>query len=263
MCFVAYYSLEVYMREIALASRVENKRIIEHLFLQVQSKLDFCKTITTSYIDKNFAYLLLAVDEQFVDAVEKILREIIIEYIESEYKVNYLRIKIKNKFSNTLAFNAYVKVLALFDKITDEHALDSIILFNQTFFIDSFLEFRLNPLKKHWDNLATLSSDNLAMFNSGTFMDVIRFLINTMDCSVYKVKVVCNGENYSIYNMKSRNDKIKKIAECSNAMELVTNVLNACPNQIDIYVNENKDEAISFLSNIFTNRLKIHSKTGV
>ncbi len=248
------------MREYALATRVENKNIIEYLYLQVQSKLDFCKTITTSYVDKNFYYLLLAVDEKYVEPVEKILREIIIEYIESVYKVHYLTKKIKNKFSNSLAFNAYIKVLALFDKVTDESALENIILFNQTFFLDSFLEFRINPLKRHWDNLAVLSSDNLAMFNSGTFVDVIRFLLNTMDCVAYKVKVVCNVGNYSIYTMKNRNDKIKKIAECSDAMELITSVLNSCPNHIDIYVENNKDEAVNFLSNIFTNRLKIHLK---
>lgn len=262
MHFTAYDRIEVYMREIALATRVENKSIIEYLFIQVQSKLDFCKTITTSYMDKNFAYLLLAVDEKFVEPCEKILREIIIDYIESVYKVGYLTKKIKNKLNNSLAFNAYIKVLALFDKVTDENALDNIIFFNQTFFFDSFLEFRLSPLKRHWDNLANLSSDNISMFNSGTFVDVIRFLINTMDSMVYKVKVVCNGENYSIYNMKNRNDKIKKIADCNNAMELVTNVLNACPNYIDIYIGDNNDEAISFLSNIFTNRLKIHMKNG-
>lgn len=261
MRFTAYDRIEVYMREIALASRVENKDIIEYLFVQVQSKLDFCKTIATSYIDKNFAYLLLAVEVEFVEPCEKILREIIIEYIESVYKVEYLTKKIKNKLSNTMAFNAYIKVLALFDKVTDQNALESIILFNQTFFIDSFLEFRLAPLKKHWDNLATLSSDNIAMFNSGTFVDVIRFLLNTMESVVYKVKVVCDGENYSIYNMKNRNDKVKKIADCKDAMELVINVLNACPTYVDVYVGNRSDEAVSFLSNIFTNRLKIHSKT--
>lgn len=251
------------MREIALASRVENKSIIEHLFVQIQTKLDFCKTIITSYVDKNFAYLLLAVDTQFVEPTEKILREIIIDYIESVYKVAYLKKKIKNKLSNSMAFNAYIKVLALFDKVTDEKAIENIILFNQTFFVDSFLEFRLNPLKKHWDNLANLSSDNIAMFNSGTFIDVIRFLINTMDCSVYKVKIVCNNQGYSIYNMKSRNDKVKKIAECNDSMELIINVLNSCPTYIDIYVGDNNDEAISFLSNIFTNRLRIHAKNSV
>jgi len=251
------------MREIALAARVENKHIIEYLFVQAQAKLDFCKIIITSYVDKNFSYLLIAVEQKFVEPCEKILREIIIDYIESVYKVEYLTKKIKNKFSNSMAFKAYVKVLALFDKITDETALDNIILFNQTFFVDSFLEFRLNPLKRHWDNLATLSSDNLAMFNSGTFIDLIRFLINTMDSIVYKVKVVCNNQGYSIYNMKNRNDKIIKIAECSDSTELVTNVLNSCPTYVDIYIEDKGDEAISFLSNIFTNRLKIHSKTAI
>ncbi len=249
------------MREIALAAKVENKGIIEFLNLEIHNKIDFCKIIVTNYSDNNFCYLLFACEEGYIEPCEAILRDIIIDYIESEYKINYLKNKIKNPLCNTLAFNAYIKVLSLFDKSTDESALNKIILFNQTFFIDSFLEFRLSPLKHHWDNLAELSSDNITLFNSGTFLDVIRFLINTMDSLVYKVKVVCKGDNFSVYNMKNKNARIKKIAECNNSLDLITNVLNSCPSYIDIYLSDNKDcEAVSFLSNVFSNRLKIIMK---
>lgn len=257
----AYYTIEVNMREIALAAKARNKEIIDFLHANIQAKIDFCKTIITRYNDNNFNYLLFACEDKYIEPCEIILREVIIDYIESVYKLNYLKQKIKNPLSNSLAFNAYIKVLALFDKSTDESALSKILLFNQTFFVDSFLEFRLNPLKRHWNNLAELSSDNLMMFNSGTFIDIIRFLINTMDNLVYKVKVICDGERFSIYNMKSKNEKIKKIAECKNSMELITNVLNSCPSYIDVYINGNNNyEAVSFLSNVFTNRLKIFMK---
>ena len=57
------------------------------------------------------------------------------------------------------------------------------------------------------------------------------------------------------------NDKVKKIAECHNSQELISNVLNACPNYIDVYFKSNcNSEAVSFLSNVFANRLKIFSK---
>ena len=249
------------MREIALAARVENKEIIDYLQMNIKNRLDVCKTIITNYCDNNFCYLLFACDEEFVKICEEIIREIIIDYIETIYKVNFIKKRIKNPMSDTLAFNAYVKVLSIFDKSTDTNALKDIILFNQTFFIDSFLEFRLNPLKSHWENLAHLSSDNITLFNSGTFVDIIRFLINTMDNDTYKVKVVCDDEIYKVYNIKSKNDRVRKIAECNNALELITNVLNSCPNYVDVYLTtNNNNEAVSFLSNVFTNRLKIYSK---
>ena len=249
------------MREIALASQVENKEIVEFLHSNIQSKIDFCKTIVTNYSDNNFSYILFACEDSYFNACESVLKDIIIDYIESVYKINYLKKKISNPINNSLAFNAYIKVLSLFDKSTDESAIKKIILFNQTFFIDSFLEFRLTPLKKHWDNLAELSADNLTLFNSGTFLDIIRFLINTMDNQVYKVKVICNGEKFSVYDMKNKNANIKKIAECFNSLDLITSVLNSCPNYIDVYLNTNENvEAVSFLSNIFTNRLKIFNK---
>ena len=250
------------MREIALATGLKNKDIIEFLHANIKPKLDFCKTIITNYCDNNFCYLLFACDDAFICPCEEIIREIIIDYIETVYKVNFLKEKIKNPLNETLAFNAYIKVLAVFDRGTDENALKDIIMFNQTFFIDSFLEFRLAPLKAHWLNLANLSSDNITLFNSGTFVDIIRFLINTMENDVYKVKVVCeDAENYKVYNIKSKNDRVKKIAECHNALELISNVLNSCPNYIDVYLtSQAENEAVSFLSNVFANRLKIYSK---
>ena len=258
----AYDRIEVFMREIALAVRVENKNIIDFLQTNLKNRMDFCKTIITNYCDNNFCYLLFACDEEFLRLGEDVIRDIIIDYIESVYKVNFMRKIIKNPMRDTLAFNAYVKVLAIFDRTTDENALKNIIMFNQTFFVDSFIEFRIAPLKSHWRNLAVLSSDNIMLFRSGTFVDIIRFLINTMDNDVYKVKVVCDNENYKIYNMKNKNDKVIKIAECDNELELVTNVLNCCPNYIDVYLTTNtNNEAVSFLSNVFTNRLKIYSKS--
>ena len=259
--FYAYDKLEVYMREIALATRVKNKEIIEYLHANLTAKIDFCKNIITTYADNNFVYLLIAFDESKLEVCEAIIRETIVDYIESQYKINYLKEKIKNPLSDSLTFNAYIKVLALFDKETDETALNKILFFNDTFFVDSFLEFRLLPLKQHWDNLATLSSDNITLFNSSTFLDVIKFLINTMDNLVYKIKVVVSGEDYSIYNMKNKNARVKKICVCHNSLDLITNVLNSCPSYIDVYLNQNSDsEAVSFLSNIFCNRLKIYMK---
>ena len=250
------------MREVALAARTKNREILSFLHINIQPKLNFCKNIITNYSDNNFAYLLFAFDEKFSFEVEKIIRESIIEYIESCYKIEYLKQKIKNPVADNLTFETYIKVLSVFDKSTDKNAMEKIIFFNQTFFIDSFLEFRLLPLKKHWDNLAELSSDNLISFSNETFVDVIRFLINTMDSNVYKVKIICDNGSFKIYNMVNKNAEVKKIAECKDELELVSNILNSCPNYIDIYLNaQNRNQAVDFLSNIFTNRLKIYVKS--
>ena len=249
------------MREIALAVGVQNKNIIDFLHSQIKSKFDFCKTIISTYCDKNFCYLLFACDEATSNTCEKILREAIIEYIENIYKIAFLKERVKMPIKDSLAFNAYIKVLSVFDKSVDLGALESIILFNDTFFVDSFLEFRLSPLKAHWKNLANLSCDNISLFNSSTFIDIIKYLINSMDNEVYKVKIVCDDNGiYKLYNIKNKNDRVKKIADCSDSVDMISNVLNYCPCYIDIYLSTNKEnEAVSFLSNVFANRLKIYS----
>lgn len=259
--FSAYISYEVFMKEVALACRVKNNKILKFLQTELKNQLDFCNIITTNYADNNFSYLLFAFDESLSQTIEKVIRNSIIEYVESIYKIAYLKKKIKNPINDNLIFNAYIKVLSIFDKSTDISTLEKIILFNQTFFIDSFLEFRLVPLKKHWDNLAELSSENLTIFTTSTLLDVIKFLLTTIDRESYKVKIVVKDDIFSIYNMQNKNSKIIKIAECDNGQDLISNIFNNCPTYIDVYVNStHENDAVSFLSNVFSNRLKIYSK---
>ena len=52
----------------------------------------------THNIDNNFCYLLFACDEDFVKIGEEIIRELIIDYIESVYKVNFIKEIIKNPY---------------------------------------------------------------------------------------------------------------------------------------------------------------------
>ena len=114
------------MREVALASRVENKGIIDFLYMNIKNRIDFCKTIITNYCDNNFCYLLFACEDEFVNVCEEIMRDVVIDYIEGVYKVNFLKKTIKNPLRDTLAFNAYIKVLSIFDKTTDANALNAI-----------------------------------------------------------------------------------------------------------------------------------------
>ena len=251
------------MREIALATGVKNKDIIEFIETNIRSKIDFCKTIITNYTDNNFRYLLFACDQQYIEPCESILREIIVDYIESVYKMGYLKSKIKNPMTDSLTFNAYIKVLSVFDRATDESALKKILSFNQTLFIDSFLEFRLSPLRLHWDSLVNISCDNMSLFSSGTFVDVIKFLLNTMDAGCYKLKVVCTNDIFNVYHIAKKNDGIKKVATCDNASDLISKVLNECPIYVDVYMSGDSDnEAVRFLSNVFANRMKIFTKNS-
>lgn len=257
--FSAYYTLEVNMREIALATQLSNKEILQGIGANIRAKIDFCKTIITNYCDKDFCYLLFACDEEFSSICETIVKEEIIEYIIGVFKVDYLTRRMKNHITDKLIFNTYIKVLSLFDKATDVSVLDKIINFNNTFYIDSFLSFRLMPLKNHWDNLIKLSVDNISIGNTATFLDVIRFLINTMEDTTYKIKVICNGNNYCLYNVTKANEKIRKLAECDNALDLISNLLNNSPSFIDVYLRGGEQsEIVTFLSDIFTSKVKIY-----
>lgn len=247
------------MYEVALASRRANVDKLNYVYDILTKYLSDDNIVITRYSDNNFSYVLLAGDTKHKDKYESIIKQTVISYIINVYKYEYLRESIPCTPSAGLSYEAYIKVLSLFDKSTDEKILNKIIILNQTFFIDSFIEFRMEPLLVHWKELCDLAKDNTTFFlESDTFLDIIRFLVNSMEINCKKIKIMCNDNIYSLYSTQEVGDEVKKVCDSYGKMDLISQVLTLSPMSIDVYISgDRKDEAVGFLSDVYTDRLKI------
>lgn len=248
------------MYELSLACRRANQHSIEYIYDILNKYITQSNNVVlTRHNDNVFCYILFACDEKKKEEFEPIIKQAIISYIINIYKCDFLKKNIKINLTDDFSYDAYIKVLSLFDKSTDENILGKLIMLNQSFFIDSFTEFRMSPLTAHWDELCDLAKDNSMFFlSSSTFIEIIRFLVNSMDTTCKKIKILCSNGTYSIYDVVEQSDEVKKVGDSFCKLDLISQVLTISPMNIDVYVNHDyNDEALGFLSDIYTNRLKI------
>lgn len=249
------------MYELSLACRRANQSSIQYIY-DILNKYITQNTnvIITRHDDNVFCYILFACNEKKKDEYDAIIKQAIISYIINVYKCDYLKKNIKISLTDDFSYDAYIKVLSLFDKSTDENILDKLIVLNQSLFIDSFIEFRMTPLIAHWNELCDLAKDNSMFFlSSSSFIEIIRFLVNSMDTTCKKIKILCKDGVYSIYSVIEQSDEVKKVGDSFCKLDLISQVLTISPMNIDVYVNNDyNDEALGFLSDVYTSRLKIY-----
>lgn len=245
------------MWEIMLACKNHNKRIINYVFKMMKNYVQDKSCVLNTYEENDNCFILFACAIGKKDYYKEMIKLCITDYIINVYKYEYLIKNITNFLNDEVAFKSFIKLLSLYDKQTDEFALKKSIILTKCFYIDSFINFRLKPLIKRWEELCVLAKENFSVFFSNeSFIEIMRFLVATMEENCEKIKILINNGKYSIYNTNNMSECGQKIEEATTPFALISAVLRICPKNIDVFLTK-EDSAISFLKSVYNNRLNI------
>ena len=245
------------MWEVMLICDIENKRIINYIYKMMKNYLQDKSCVLSTNEENNKCYVVFACANGKKDYYKEMIKLCIVDYIINVYKYEYLIKHIKNFLSDEVEFKSFIKLLSLYDKQTDEIALRRSINITKCFYIDSYINFRMMPLIKHWEEICSLATDNFDFFvSSESFLEIMRFLVATMEENCQKIKILSKNGKYVIYNTNEMSDA-EKIDECSTPFSLISAVLKIGPKKIDVYASDLNDDAIKFLQNVYIERLSI------
>lgn len=249
------------MWEFALIASINNKRIINYIYKMMKSYVQDKSCVLTTDENERESLILFACAKGKKDYYQEMIKLCVIDYIINVYKYEYLIKNINNFLPDEITFKSFIKVLSLYDKQTDESILKKSININNVFYIDSFLQFRLAPLIERWTELCEIARENCEFFlTSDSFMDIMRFLVATMEENCEKIKICVKKDGYTLYNTNNDNNA-EKIEDCNTPFSLISSVLKICPKFIDVYFNDNfDDQGIVFLKNVFDDRLTFRSE---
>lgn len=247
------------MWEVMLVCNTDNKRIIQYVYKLMRKYVQDKSCILTLNEDRKTISILFACAKGKKEYYKEMIKVCIIDYIINVYKYEYLIKNIHNFLEDEMTFKSFIKLLSLYDKQTDEIALKKSLNIERVFYIDSFINFRLSPLIHHWKELCMLARDNFDYFiSSEGFVEIMRFLVATMEENCDKIKIMQNNGKYSLYNVNKINEIAEKIEECSTPFSLISAVLKVCPRTIDVYAtNPDEDRAILFLQNVYEDRVTV------
>ena len=173
-------------------------------------------------------------DQNLERRVVSVLVTQLAKIIISDAKCHYIKSNMRLIIPDELNRHAFIHALCSFDKETDFLIAKSLIVLTPHFALDSFYDFRIQPLKKRWQEVCHLANDNQAyLICPRTFCELLRFLISNIDpkCDEFHV----------------RNDGSTDVA-------IVTKLIDLAPRKIIVHKDCNAH---------LTNRLKTLFGAGV
>lgn len=242
------------MWEFSLACSNKNKDIIDYINHCFCADLPDC--MLTSFADKHFTYLLFASDDSIKQLCKTKIKKCINTYIIDVYKYNYF-IKRILKGNNSLLNQAYVKALTLYDVDTDMALLNASFDVEKQFFIDSFMQFKLNDLSRMWQELCDLITSNINYLNHDMMLDVMRGFIDTFDTSFVTLKIIMDSDTFELYKIDNNKAPIK-LKDKAQAIDIVNYTLLSNPKHIEIYGNTSENfSMISLLKSLYEDKVEV------
>lgn len=143
------------MIEICLASKIGKKEILHYIHDSIEDTM--LASISVFHIDEQFVYLLIAVDSEKSVQLIKHIKKCIALYITDEYKYDYIFARLCNITHSHKLNEDYVRVLSMFDSDVESDLIVSLLPRGERIFVDSFIDFRLQPLHQRWDEICDIA----------------------------------------------------------------------------------------------------------
>lgn len=236
----------------------------EHFKNNIKQKIKKHNGVVTSIEDEVCVKVLIAIPiiERF--KIHNYLREKIAEIILLNYKKEYILSKLNFNPSKEIDMQIFLKALTVFDSDTDKEIIMERLKFDNSLYIDSFINFKLSFLKRKWDELISLANDNaLYLINKESFLELIKFLISNLEYRYCTVNVFSKKDCYLLYDQfgNSIEDFLIEKSILYDNNTLLTSLVALNPERIVFHCKENINEhLVKDLYDLFSNRIQITKK---
>lgn len=210
-------------------------------------------------IDKRVK-LALAVSKDKKDLAISLIFDAVSEAIIRDYKEEYLLKNLKINLPNKITLSAFVKALTMFDKINDKEIIKKKLVLTDELHLDSFYNFRLWELEKRWQEIAQLVTENSGyLLASGSFMELMRFLIMTNDAEFGELHVYYDNEHIIAKNKEGREVfNIKYVKEDVNSkINVISEIISLSPQKIILHNDMFDNELYEYIENLFDGKVSV------
>lgn len=190
---------------------------------------------------KVFEYIkrLLAETIIFIYKEKLLLNNINLNYLSEEYKT------------------AFIKSLIYFDYEEDMFEIINQLDFDTGINLDSFYNFRLKKVKQKWLQLVSICQNNNVFLESETFLELLKFLIESMIPKHKYIDVFYNGIGFEIVD---ENNNIISFNNTGNPeANLISGLISLAPKTINLHcagmLSDNTFKIIYYIFNKKVNLL--------
>lgn len=218
--------------------------------------------IVTIFKTNNFFKILIAVYDYYKKEIIKTIKTKIAENILLYYKKDYIISRLNFNKNSNIKMQVFLKALVCFDsEIDKEIILNRLENINKNIVVESFINFKVNFLKRKWNELIDLANDNAIYLTSeDTFNELIKFLISNLENRIGAVNIFNKNNCYFLCDV---NGSVIDDFLCENSgryddEKLLTNLIALNPEKIIIHEkNLVEDKLLNNLYEYFSSRIEI------
>lgn len=246
------------MWEFTLIYNKEKAFYLDFIFSRLEHQVKFVNGII---IKQNFggrARVSLAVPKKQKDYFVLLLLELVSEVITLDYKFQFLEDNLGVSITNELTKVAFLKCLTVFDKQTDKDLIKKQLVFENELNIDSFYYFKLEELRKRWQDICSLVSENIeALKATNGISDLLKFLIKTCDINVDEVHVYKKNQDYFLLDKAEKPLPVMISGEDTHSQtKTLEELITLSPARIVLH-GDGKEPFFDYLSGLFDEKILI------
>ena len=225
------------MYEATVSVVKENGHLLDYVKEQLVPSLHEIDGITSEMDEQGRNYFSLACADTYRFQVQRKLNDAVSQALTLGYKNVFVRkllkIDVRNFYQNVL-----VNTICIFDNEYDKQIVSRVVDVDKTLCLDGYYNFRLGTIKKKWQEVVKLVSDNFyVLSDSSMIVEFLQYLLESTPSKVKNLSVSVDGDDFVLYGS---GDKViepalsmAKYSTCEE--EIMLNILSLKPRTVKVY----------------------------
>ncbi len=239
---------------------LHNEELAKNLLSSLKSLTSQTGGVVTSHEESGYISILIGVNENKREELEKGLSRFITQVICTYYKSSFLDKFLYLPQHDKIGVLAFKKALLNFDRETDYYIIQKNLSFDNDLYLESFYEFKLKNLKSKWSELVSLANENRDyLISAEAFNDLLKFLVDNLDICEDEVSVVEDEEGYKIFLDMQDGVRGQYQNKTFNDEGLISSIIDLSPQKINLYCNA-VNNTTSLLERLYDQRIVVKTQ---
>ncbi len=225
------------MYEATVSVANENAHLLDYVKEQIEPILGEVDGLTAEANEKFRTSFSLACADTYRFQIQRKLNDAVSQALTLGYKNLYMRKMLKIDSGNFYQ-NVLVNTICIFDNDYDKQVVSRMLNSDATLCIDGYYNFRLDSVKRKWNEITKLVSDNFyVLTDSEMITEFLQYLLESTPSKVQTLSVSFDSDSFVLYGTGEKvlepMFSLARRATCEE--EAMLNVLFFKPKNVKIY----------------------------
>ena len=241
------------MYEVTVSVPVRDKHLLEHVKNQTAPVIAEMDGIATDICDKFRSYFSVACSDTFRFQLRRLLTDSVSEAVALGYKNMFVR-DFLNVDGGNFFQNVLINMMCVFDKSYDQQIVSKIVDADKPIFIDGYCNFRLDALKRKWEEIAKLVCENqYILHDEELILEFLQYLLDSINNQVTNLTVTLEEDTFLMYDHKGKVlPAVQSLAKSVTMYEeAAVNIMLLKPKHVSIYYGKQPEPNFMKLLQLF------------